>query len=307
MSSARISLSLRSLRTGFPKVIAVLALTALGFSYTGAWFAPGDNLAVGRPNLIVVVTLTALWLWWVRALRLAFICLLAGGISAGLLAPYYLPDHAANGPLTLYQKNLLHKAWPRYPLADEIIASGADIVTLQEVSPHNKRYMKRLFDTYPAQIICPFRAGFDVAILTRYPIIPGTAGCAQNDGLALMQVRLPDGQRLWVAALHLYWPWPYSQFEQLARILPHLRNLEGPVVLAGDFNMVPWGASVARIAQATGTQHIGRVHDTYPHFRPLLTLPIDHVLVPRGTQGRTEMRPLHGSDHHGLFVKFTLP
>ena len=307
MSDKRIFLSLRSLSTALPLLIAILALAALGLSYTGAWFAPGDSLAVGRPNLIVVVTLMALWLWWVRAVKLALMCLLAGGIRAGTLATYYLPAPPSGGPVTLYQKNLLHTAWPRTPLADEILASGADIVTLQEVSVHNRRYMKRLFDAYPAQIICPFRAGFDVAILSRYPAISGTAGCGQNDGLALMQVALPDGQRLWIAALHLYWPWPYSQPEQLVRLLPRLAALEGPIVLAGDFNMVPWGASVARIAKASGTQRIGRAHDTYPNFRPLLSLPIDHVLLPKGSQGRTEMRPLHGSDHHGLFVEFALP
>ena len=299
--------SFQSIRTVVPVAIALLALTALGLSYTGHWFAPGDSLAVGRPYLSGAVTLMALWLWCIKAVRPAVICLLAGALSTATMAQHYLPGPTGGGPHTLYQKNLLYKAWPRYPLADEIIASGADIVTLQEVSPHNQRYMKRLFEAYPTQIICPFRAGFSVAVLTQLPPVPGTAECVSTDGLALMQVELPEGQRLWVAALHLYWPWPYSQFDQLARILPRLRALEGPVVLAGDFNMLPWGASVARVARATGTRRIGPVHDTFPHYQPLMTLPIDHVLLPHGSTAQTEVRPLHGSDHLGLFVTFTLP
>ena len=307
MSEAQSIPAPRTFRHSLPVALATLALITLALSYSGAWFAPGDSLAVGRPHLSLVVILLALWLWWAEALKLAMVCLLAGSTSAAALLSYALPGTAAPGTYTLYQKNLLFKAWPRQPLADDILASGADIVTLQEVSTHNRQYMRSLFEAYPTQVICPSRAGFDVAILTRFEQVEGGADCGAGGGLALLQVRLPQGQTVWIASLHLLWPWPYGQPEQLRRLLPRLSALEGPVILAGDFNMVPWGASVARIAQATGTERIGPAHDTFPHFRPLLPLPIDHVLLPAGSAGLVLMRDQLSSDHHGLLASFSLP
>ncbi len=286
---------------------AVLTLGAVLLSGTGRWFAPGDSLAVLRPHLGLALIGLAAGLWHIRSRPLALACGLAGLVALGHMATLFRPAAPApNTAHTLYQKNLQFKSWPRAPLADEIIASGADIVTLQEVSDHNLRYMTRLFEAYPDPLICPFAAVGGVAILTRFEPIPGTAQCRDRDGLALIQVRLPGGRALWLASLHLHWPWPYGQAAQLEQILPRLEALDGPVIIAGDFNMVPWGAGVARIAAASDTRRAGPAHITFDRFSPALPLAIDHVLLPRGARGTLLRRPRNSSDHHGLMLRFGL-
>jgi len=77
------------------------------------------------------------------------------------------------------------------------------------------------------------------------------------------------------------------------------------MLIAGDFNMVPWGSSVRSIAKAAESERIGGYVTTFPAFGGLAPLAIDHVLIPKGGQGQIETRPLLGSDHLGLVARFS--
>ena len=119
-------------------------------------------------------------------------------------------------------------------------------------------------------------------------------------GLAALQAEGPEG-RVWLVALHIHWPWPYGQAAHLDRLVPVLERLDGPVLLAGDFNAVPWSVAVGRVVQAVGGRLAGPVRGTFPRFGPLLVLPIDHVIAPEG--GTLDLRPLLGSDHRGVVAR----
>ncbi len=288
-------------------LLTLLTLVLLGFSFCGAWMPLGDTLAVGRLHLAALLVLAAPFLFKLRARRLALIALVLAVLASGqIVAGFSAADAVAGGRYTLYQKNLLGRAWPRYPLSDEIIASNADFVTLQEVSDHNLRFMDKLFQSYPSKKVCDFRDVGGVAVMSRFPMVPGSAQCGDHDGLALMQVLLPHGEAIWIASLHLHWPFPYGQAEQVERVVARLKLLEGPVLLGGDFNMVPWGSSVARIARAARANRLGPYRPSFPAFGPLLLLPIDHIMLPDGASGNTEIRPAHGSDHLGILARFDL-
>ena len=243
------------------------------------------------------------------ARAIAAASLIGAALGLGSILPGYLAQGEAcrTDCYRLYQKNLLSRAWPRYPLADDIIASNAAFVTLQEVSAHNLKFMRTMFETYPSKVICPYQLEKSVAVLSMYPTIAGTAECGETAGLALMQVDLPDGQRIWIVALHLDWPFPFSQPAQVDEVVARLAALTGPIVVGGDFNMVPWGATVRRISHTARSQRLGPYRPTYPKFGWLLPLPIDHVLVPEGSTGITKAKNLHGSDHMGIVADFSLP
>ncbi len=118
-----------------------------------------------------------------------------------------------------------------------------------------------------------------------------------------MQVEGPQG-RLWLVSIHLHWPWPYRQAAQLATLVPMIEGLDGPTVIAGDFNMVRWSTALGALRTAGRVRNAGPVRGTYPQFGPLLVLPIDHVLAPGG--GTVALRPLLGSDHLGLVAEVGL-
>jgi endonuclease/exonuclease/phosphatase (EEP) superfamily protein YafD len=122
-----------------------------------------------------------------------------------------------------------------------------------------------------------------------------------------MQVMVTDSQGqvpVWIVSVHLHWPWPYGQQDHVAELLPVLAGLEGPAVVAGDFNMVRWAHSVRQIAAAARVVPAGPSNGTFLGFAPLLHLPIDHAFSPAG--GRLDLRPALGSDHLGLLARLGL-
>ncbi len=288
---------------------AVLLMGLVIIGFTGQYFAAGDSIALMRPQVGMLLIVFAVILLAVRArgfalASLAFASIAVGSVAAGFISS---PDDCDDDCVTLYQKNLMSKAWPRYPLADDIIQSNAEIVTLQEVSSHNQEYMHKLFDHYPTSAICEFRPEQNVAILTTLPVVEGAEFCLQGLGMVGLQVIGPDYKPVWIVSVHLNWPYPYEQFEQSKRIADRIEQLEGPVLVAGDFNMVPWGGSVRRIGSAAGSQVFGPALNTHNLGSWMLPMPIDNLLVPKGTTGTAELRPFLGSDHLGIKARISLP
>ncbi len=278
-------------------VLAALALAlmvALGLGYLGRWHPAGDSFAVFRAQGVAALVLVASGALAMGArwpgLGGLVLALVAGG---QLVLAYNRADDA--GAVTVYQKNMLWRNDDLAALEADIRAVAPDVLTLQEVSQPNRALLAALADVLPVQVYCPFRRVGGTAVATRWPMVPGTETCAP--GLAALQAEGPEG-RVWLVSIHLHWPWPYVQASHVQLILPVLAAMQGPVVVAGDFNMVRWSQALAGVRAAARVENAGPVRGTYPEFGPLLVLPIDHVLAPEG--GSLEVRPLLGSDHRGL-------
>ncbi|MEL7258673.1 MAG: endonuclease/exonuclease/phosphatase family protein [Pseudomonadota bacterium] len=287
--------------------LLLIGIVLLGL--TGQVFAPGNSAAVIRfPAGLLLVMLIPLLLWG----RATYLATLACSAALAALVPlglgYFKPNPPCEGPcLTLYQKNLMSKSWPREPLAEELVASRAEIVTLQEVSDHNRKFMPQLFEAYSFSITCPFRPHQEVALLTSLPVVENTEFCLDGAGMAAVQVVLANQTPLWVVSIHLEWPFPYDQFKQASLVEDKLQSMQGPILIGGDFNMVTWGGSVIRLAKAARAEVLGPYRNTYLSGRPYLPLPIDNVLVPEGAEGHLERRPRLASDHMGLLARIKLP
>jgi len=188
---------------------ALIGLVLLGFS--GYFFGLGNSASVVRPQAGALLIPVAAFLFLMKAQRRALFSLTLAVVAIGSIAPgFFISGTDCTGAcLKLYQKNLLSKAWSRYPLADDIIASGAEIVTLQEVSDHNRRFMANMFDHYPKAVTCKFRPAQDVAVLTSLPAVDGSEFCLAEAGLAGVQVLAPNGQLVWVLSVHMEWPFPF--------------------------------------------------------------------------------------------------
>ncbi|WP_176445300.1 endonuclease/exonuclease/phosphatase family protein [Maliponia aquimaris] len=275
-------------------VAAGLALLALA-SWAGPLHPAADALAVLRVPLLVLAALAVIWTSWPRRLRwpVAGLCLLALGQVGGM--KLYAP---APGPFVVYQKNLWGGNPQAEAMAAEITAQAPDVVTLQEVSTRNRHLLDLLRPGYPHQYLC---AG--VAVLSRHPVVQGETLCVKGGGLAGLRVSLPEGP-VWVLSVHLFWPWPHDQRPQAERIEALVTGLPGPVVLAGDFNMTPWGSDVRRLVRATGVRRAGPMFPTFwlrPSGLPLaVPLPLDQVYATGG--GAARVRPLLGSDHAGVLA-----
>ena len=292
------------------RILSVLGALVVGLvvaSYLGAVHGLGDSLAVVRPALAGSAVLLGGLLVRARRRGGGLVAVMAGLFAGVPVIVSSLPDGPGDGDAYhVYQKNLSFRLADPAPLIADIAAFAPDFVTLQEVTARTRAVMTGLGEALPSQHLCPFATVGGVAVLSRWPMIAGTAHCAEDDGLAAMQVTTPDGP-VWIVSMHLHWPFPYRQSEQLGRLLPALAALTGPIVIGGDFNMVPWSHTLRAIARITASERAGSVTYTLPMLGGWITLPIDHVLVPRG-QAATHARRLEllGSDHHGVLAGFAV-
>ncbi|HMS95488.1 MAG TPA: endonuclease/exonuclease/phosphatase family protein [Tabrizicola sp.] len=281
--------------------LLVVTFVALAGGYLG-WLHPlGDSLAVGRVLAIIGVLVAAVLANIAGLQTASFVSTLVAmicGLQVGLA--YFVPGPP--GSIAVYQKNLNYRTAALAEVEADIRATAPLVITLQEVSEPNLALVDSLKDSYPYQQVCPGDGVGGPAVLSRLRMVEGTGFCAP--GMAAMLVATEDGRTFWLVSIHLHWPWPYQQADHVKVLLPVLAKLDGPVIMAGDFNMVRWGHSVRSMAEVTETKPAGPALGTYLGFDPFLTLAIDHVFAPYG--GRVYLREAYGSDHYGLLVKVEL-
>lgn len=279
-------------------VLAGFLALALAASYAGALHPGGDSFAVFRvPAALALLAVALLGLprgvWrWVMA---------GAGLAALLGVLAVAIPRAEPGPLKLYQRNLLHTNTAAAEVAAEILNRSPDVVTLQEVSDQNVALLDHLRKVYPHQWFCPFAGWNGIAILSRFPFRPDSTSCSRGRSFATARVVAPQGVfRLY--SVHLYWPWPHGQAAQRDRLVSEIAAQDGPFVIAGDFNMVPWSHTLDVLREASETALAGPVRAT--RWLSGLPMPIDHVLAPGG--GRVARLDRMGSDHAGLWAEISL-
>lgn len=284
------------------RLIFAAVLLALLCSFLGALHPIGDSLAVFRIWLGLAAMLMAVVLVGRRLRRTGILILVMGALAAPAFDYVRLARQKGDGTYALYQKNLLYKNNDHAGLVADILAVQPDFITVQELWRETLPIWNGITKDYPYNLKCFGLGGNSASLLSKWPIVEGTKTCRDDLGYSAAQVEVEDG-RVWLVSLHLPWPWPFKQVEKLDQIVPLLEKLDGPVILAGDFNMVPWSNTMRRIERATGSRRAGPILSTLAlgPFR----LPIDHILTPQG-QGVVTKRPLLGSDHAGLVARFDL-
>lgn len=282
--------------TALLKTLLVLAILLLAGGYLG-WLHPiGDSFSVGRAYAAGAVAFLALLSIRSGLMMAAFGSLLLAlivGIQVAL--SFYWPGPP--GSIVLYQKNMLYRNDDLAGLEADIRKVAPVALTLQEVSAPNTSMLVALADILPHQLHCTGRRG-GTAIATSLPPVPGTELCVP--GMAAMQVTWRERQ-IWLVSVHLSWPWPYGQAEHGVELRRELATLDGPVLMAGDFNMVRWAHSVTSLAQSARAMPAGPSRGTFLGFGRVLALPIDHAFAPNG--GRIRLRGALGSDHLGIVAE----
>ena len=293
-------------KTRFHRLCVFGLLGLLLLSLTGRFLAIGDSFAVFRPHMLaalafmLVLPSSLRWRWTglIAALLILALHLRLGYSVLSQIDPNY----------SVYQKNLFFRIKDVGPVAQDIRSfENLDFVTLQEITNSKHGLMAELKPEFPYQHICPFASVGGTAVLSRWPIIEGSRKCFDGGGMTVIQTDKGHGP-IWVVSTHLNWPYPHSQREQLDRLLPQLNKLDGPVIIGGDFNMVPWSYTVRSIQDTTRTRRLRGTLTTFhiAHIG-LLGMPIDHVLGPRYCIGESSLRPKLGSDHHGVFAHIYCP
>lgn len=287
---------------GFLVQCAAVALGCLILSgFAGSCHPLFDSLAHFRFHFTTLLIPVFLLLLLLKRCGAAWMVLLFAAFSVFSMNPLSPLSNLGGGTrLSLVQFNALFKNPTPQKAADWIKSEAPDVVTLQEVSRQSRAIMDVLKPELPYQVFCDFATVGGVAILSRHPII--VSKCVRGEGFAWARLDV-NGKEVTVASLHLHWPWPYGQWQQISRLRPEMQAMPRPVFLAGDFNAAPWSAAVKEIAKATDTTIVSGLRLTLrigpPPLGPMRFMPIDHVLIPKDAAfWDVNVGPQIGSDHH---------
>ena len=100
---------------------------------------------------------------------------------------------------------------------------------------------------------------------------------------------------------------PAARTRYLAEISETITRLEGPVIIAGDFNATPYTPAFQALLKATRTTTFTDFPATFPATMGPLGIPIDHVLVGGIRLADLRALPPIGSDHLPLKALLFLP
>ena len=241
-----------------------------------------------------------------------------------LLQPFQptLPFVKNEHNLTHMQFNLNFRNQEMDNVVEYIKKHPMDIITLQEVTSAHKQVLQKLkFDgnklhltthypfverkkgAYPYQLYCHFKRAKGVGILSKYPINPEKFVCVEGEGLLWTEIQTPY-KKINVASIHLRWPFPYQQQEQIEFLKPVLENIPKPTLIAGDFNDVAWSNAVEKVANASNTKVVNglrwsiELEKKFLPWLPSIELSIDHLLVSEELEvHRMKVEKDLGSDH----------
>jgi endonuclease/exonuclease/phosphatase (EEP) superfamily protein YafD len=323
-------------------VTAILTTTALLLGYFGSVHPSLDSLAHFRLHLAAVTALAGLLLMLSRRKAVGVLFALAAAIPLVVHMDYFGGKSPAEiigsiqgmNPQQLTGKSYRLKAnssaAPRYRMMHANLRfdtsdtkdflrlvgeAKPDVLTLNEVSAVWLPVVEILKASYPQQLVCdaPSKIG-GVAILSKRPFVgDATNGCTNNGVLALQHVDF-GGRVATVGTVHLLWPWPHRQPQQITEMREQLRaagDAGRPVLVAGDLNAAPWSHAAKRLAAFLNAEVVtvpwgGWVYHTALDEYAWLGLPIDNVFaqgvaISSATRGRA-----FGSDHLPVIVEFSV-
>ncbi|PZU24168.1 MAG: endonuclease [Shinella sp.] len=299
-------------------VTLALVLLASRFFLTSGIVAVAFSLHLHIAVLCVVACALALVLrrgwygWLMLSISLGMV-----GYGVILMQSHALPaatasDGAGGVPFRVLSFNVLFtNDEGGSEVADIVLASGADVVSLMEAGPV-RPYLDRLRVAYPYQLGCSTTGprSCDLVLLSRHPFRSAELGTLSNlwpERLALAVIDLA-GRPVNIVAAHLSKPY-YDDYHnrEARRLARRLEKLEGPLVLSGDFNASVLAPDMQGLLRRSGLRTLPLEPATWPVGAAPVGLAIDHIfarppmrLVKAGRIGPA------GSNHYGLIADMLL-
>ncbi|WP_172331454.1 endonuclease/exonuclease/phosphatase family protein [Mangrovicoccus sp. HB161399] len=305
-----------------PPSLAVLAAAATAREWPADLplaGALGRMLESLQPQLAALAVLMGLALALLGARRLgaalAIVAVLAGGAVAARHLRVAQPLVPGAAPVaTVLWINLLNtNATPPEELAEALAASPADVILVAEPRALQSQ-LAALSEAFPVQVGCrDSREGCGMLALARDPAVRlrlRKAGGYRPGGIAVAEIDRPGAAPLTVIGAHLVKPWFDGMIEPEAwYLVDALRNVPGPLVLAGDFNAAPWSQRGGRLERKCGMLPPRLPVATWPVAAGALGVPIDGMMV-RGGARLASLAPWGealGSNHRGLLASVAVP
>jgi endonuclease/exonuclease/phosphatase (EEP) superfamily protein YafD len=191
-------------------------------------------------------------------------------------------------------------------IAAMLIDAPSDVVFLMEARPM-REHLEALAAIYPYRAGCEPDAQCDLMMLSRTPLtgIRVLSLSHFSPQRAILAQTIVDGAPTTLAAVHLTKPYFDDRIEQETGALRRLlTDIDGPIVMAGDFNAAPWSYAIARLVQGAALSVAPSYPATWPTMLGPLGVPIDNAFT-RGPAQITAIEAIAdpmGSNHRGLQI-----
>lgn len=266
---------------------------------------------VAAALLIAVLGFRRRWLWCAAlAASLA--------ISAQPLLPYLklaTPAAAASGAPTVkvFSVNLQFGNHSTERLFTSIREESPDVVVLVEFTPEWAALMRPLHASYPHRLEIPVERSNGIAVFSRLPLDSAAMLPLGVQPAIEARVRLED-ETFTLIGVHLRSPtsgWRAGQRNWQYELLARRRaQIEGPLIVTGDFNTTPYSPIFSDWLERTGLEDTSRgrgLEWSWPTFLPFIGIPIDHCVVSDDFRVISERRlPAFGSDHFPIVTVLAL-
>ncbi|WEO67046.1 endonuclease/exonuclease/phosphatase family protein [Rhizobium rhizogenes] len=196
-------------------------------------------------------------------------------------------------------------------IADLIVGSNADVVEIFEAEPI-KADLQRIGGAYPYRIGCSdVSVECDSLLLSKRPFQAQdmrSLGSLWRNRFILATIDM-DGQPVNFVSAHLSKPY-FDEFhaDELSILGPILKGIQGPLILAGDFNASVIAPDMRDFLNDTGLSHTFPEPATWPIVAGAYGIAIDHVFAHAPLQliSVRQISDAMGSNHFGLMTEFSV-
>lgn len=289
--------------------LAVLAGIANLLAFFGGWWWMFDLLASFRPQLSVLLAVTAGLLALRSWYRTAAFTAAVLGINLIVIIPLFVgPARPPRTDLRVLSFNVLWHNPNFGEVIDYIRESKADLVVLHETSEPWEEALNAAALPYELTIIRESGHSFGATVLSPSSSEIVSFGLGLTDPRAVA-ISLDRGLR--VLAIHPLSPYTRARAktrdEQFEFANQWVIDQSGPVIVVGDFNAGPWSYPFRRLVAETGLHDSARgfgLELSYPAgSSALVQIAIDHLLYSDGLAVMDRrLGPAMGSDHLPLTV-----
>lgn len=190
----------------------------------------------------------------------------------------------------------------------------ADLMLFQEYSPGWDDYLReKLRKTYPYQVEMTRIDPYGMAWYSRYPIVAADTFLAGGIPNLYVAVEPQKNKPIHFVSLHTFVPVNTNAYREirnhLREVTRHVQSLDGPLVVAGDFNLPSWANEVRDFKQQA------QLHDSRRDIVPasmqgsvsFFKVPVDHIFFTADLEC-TDFRVITGArdSHLGIYGCYQL-
>ena len=305
-------------------MVAVVAIGLAIFSLFGRQFHLAEIVNNFRLQISVLLVFSTVLFFYLNFKVFGMVQLAGCLIYAWPVLSTFLPAEPPpvnDNAVSLLSINILGKNSNQQPVLDVLKSTDADIVLVVEYESDWIEPLKELEQTYVYHIKEPRWHGFGIALYSKHPIVESDVVYVtrnSTDNPVVFAEIEANGQRFMVVGAHFLAPMSRERMEirnnqmtEVAALIKQIRSERKlPIVLAGDFNCVPWSSFAQGMMTKAGLRDSRQgffYQGTFPSDINLVSIPIDHAFVSNDVHVHDrKILPANSSDHFPLLLEFSV-